>query len=138
MRKISVREIKPEGLELKDKIDSSFIGLRDEDLLKFTGPIEVELAIEKVDSTVLAKTKVLGKFITICARCLEPIERTWNEKYYLDVPVTRSTEYIDLEENIRQEILLNLPTRLLCKEDCQGLCPDCGANFNKEKCRCKK
>src|SRR3989338_4064190 len=98
MKKINVREIKPEGLELKDKIDSKVIGLEKEDPLKFTGPIEVEVAVEKINSIVLAKTKVQGKFITTCARCLEPIERTWDEKYFLDVPVTKTTEYIDSEE----------------------------------------
>ncbi|GAQ87482.1 hypothetical protein KFL_003560090 [Klebsormidium nitens] len=43
---------------------------------------------------------------------------------------------IDLSEYIRQTILLKVPIRVLCKEDCKGLCIDCGADWNKQSCSC--
>ena len=138
MKRIRVRDIRPEGLEIQDTIEPDLLGLQKDDILFFSKPIKVEAELEKVNSTVLAKTNVQGKFSTACARCLEAVERPWDEEYYLDFPVDKTTEYIDLEDNIRQEILMNLPTRILCKDDCQGLCLKCGANLNKEKCKCKK
>jgi uncharacterized protein len=45
---------------------------------------------------------------------------------------------IDLDELCTTEILLALPTKLLCKEDCAGICPDCGKNLNREACTCDK
>ena len=45
-------------------------------------------------------------------------------------------EDIDLSPLIREQALLALPTRPLCKEDCRGLCPQCGANLNREVCGC--
>lgn len=45
-------------------------------------------------------------------------------------------EEIDLSPLIREQVLLALPTRPLCKEDCRGLCPQCGANLNREACGC--
>ena len=43
---------------------------------------------------------------------------------------------IDLSEDARQTILLAVPLKLLCREDCQGLCPGCGVDLNREACRC--
>jgi len=34
--------------------------------------------------------------------------------------------------------LLNFPMRIICKDDCKGMCPDCGADLNLERCRCTK
>ena len=45
---------------------------------------------------------------------------------------------VDLGELSREVFILNMPTKLLCREDCKGLCPGCGVNLNYEVCRCKK
>jgi uncharacterized protein len=47
-------------------------------------------------------------------------------------------EEICISENIRQFILLNVPIKLLCSENCKGLCPNCGENLNISKCNCKE
>ena len=46
--------------------------------------------------------------------------------------------HLDLEALAREDILLSLPPVHLCKEDCKGLCPECGANLNKTQCGCRK
>ena len=43
-----------------------------------------------------------------------------------------------LEDAIREQVLLALPGRTLCREDCQGLCPHCGANRNSTPCQCEE
>jgi len=45
---------------------------------------------------------------------------------------------LNLDELIRENIFLHFPMRVLCKEDCRGLCPVCGADLNEENCGCKK
>jgi len=45
-------------------------------------------------------------------------------------------ELIDIDALVREQIRLALPFRLLCREDCRGLCPQCGADLNHETCRC--
>lgn len=45
---------------------------------------------------------------------------------------------LDLKELVYEEVSLSLPTKVLCKEDCKGLCAQCGANLNVSKCDCKK
>ena len=43
---------------------------------------------------------------------------------------------LDLDELIRADILLELPTKFLCSPDCKGLCPKCGRNLNEGPCGC--
>ena len=45
---------------------------------------------------------------------------------------------IDLTELVREQILLNLPTQIFCREDCKGLCQKCGANLNLIDCNCEE
>ena len=55
-----------------------------------------------------------------------------------DLYIRVQSEEIDLYELLREDIILNLPMIHLCKPDCKGLCSQCGANLNYEKCSCNK
>jgi uncharacterized protein len=50
--------------------------------------------------------------------------------------LSRIADKIDTKNDIREFALLSVPMKKLCKEDCKGLCPKCGSDLNKEKCRC--
>lgn len=83
-----------------------------------------------------------------CARCLtsfsQPLELTLEELFYFppsNAP-TRS-DYVVTEDNtldlvgpVREQIVLNMPMRPLCIQDCKGFCAECGANLNEEECQC--
>ena len=45
---------------------------------------------------------------------------------------------MDLDDLVVSDILLSLPTKIICKEDCEGLCPSCGINRNVDTCECQK
>jgi uncharacterized protein len=51
--------------------------------------------------------------------------------------IAPDTVHIDLAEDVRQMISISVPLKLLCKEDCKGLCPKCGTNLNLGQCACK-
>ena len=50
--------------------------------------------------------------------------------------VSPSEQELDFTVDIRDAILLAVPSKMLCTEDCKGLCPRCGVNLNEESCRC--
>jgi uncharacterized protein len=97
-----------------------------------------------------------GSFQVPCARCIEPVEIPLAAEFDLifrplgadaDVPersITASETEIGyyqgdsllLEDVLREQVLLSLPVRTLCKPDCKGLCPRCGANRNLQPCSC--
>ncbi len=78
-----------------------------------------------------------------CTRCLEQTDRQFvieiNEQVEENNPDGYSVvnDRIDLGKIVEDAILINLPLNFLCKEDCRGLCAECGANLNKEDCKCK-
>jgi len=84
---------------------------------------------------------------TSCDRCLKEIEadfsfdirhnlvRSLNNEDNDDYVVTEGDE-LDLDELVYADILLQLPTKLLCSENCKGLCPVCGADLNVAACSC--
>ena len=71
-----------------------------------------------------------------CGRCLQPAEivlETDDLQLFIELG---DEEIVDITEDIRAELLINLPANLLCSDDCAGLCPVCGANKNTANCDC--
>lgn len=101
--------------------------------------------------------EVNGKVKIDCSRCITPVETIINvpfkASYITEEHYTKEKESelqgedfeiaiydgekIDLSQLATEQILLNLPTQVFCQENCQGLCPKCGQNLNKEKCSCE-
>jgi uncharacterized protein len=97
-----------------------------------------------------------GKFQVPCARCIEPVELPLAAGFDLIFrPIGADSEAPErsitadeteigyyqkdsllLEDVLREQVLLSLPVRTLCKPDCKGLCPRCGANRNLQPCSC--
>ena len=77
-----------------------------------------------------------------CSRCLaeviHPVELAFEEAFSKTDPECYqfAGDTVSLDKVVEDTILLNLPGRFLCREDCKGLCPDCGADLNKHSCGC--
>lgn len=87
-----------------------------------------------------------------CARCLSPV----NGSFALDLDKTVATRdmlgtldedrlddyaiiedgFLDMDEQLREQMEMEFPIRFLCREDCRGLCPRCGKNLNEGACSC--
>jgi uncharacterized protein len=96
--------------------------------------LQVSFSATLAGSEVLVKGEIKGELLLDCCRCLEP------SKYTVRIPIVQSfpstTDEIDLEDEVRQLLILNLPTKPLCRQDCAGLCPQCGINRNTGTCQC--
>lgn len=84
---------------------------------------------------------------TCCDRCLKELELAFPFDYRKDVRrddadetfdgiVLAADESFDYEQEVVTEVLISFPTKHLCDEDCKGLCPVCGCNWNEQKCSC--
>ena len=87
-----------------------------------------------------------------CSRCVEPVKVELNPPVSLVLsPVdklqnedddidheTYQDDQIDLSNYIREQVAISLPVKVVCSEDCKGLCPKCGINLNTEVCSCEK
>jgi uncharacterized protein len=129
--------------------DPDEIGLAE----NFKDPIVVDAVLEKSQRQMLLRANVQTSGLFNCDRCIEefhrPISSAYAMMYIYDERdrgkypddelqiLDPSTVAIDLTEDVRQIVLLSVPMKLLCKEDCKGLCPQCGTNWNVSSCTCQ-
>jgi len=132
--KINVSDIKPQGSDFNGQISVEEIGAIEG--FEFIEPIKIIAKVEQIDKEIIAKTVVSGKYSAVCSRCLELVEQPWEKKFLIGIEIEAKAVEVDLGEEVRQEVILNLPTKILCDKECKGLCPNCGGNLNNEKCRC--
>ena len=110
----------------------------------------------KVVQDIRLKGKLETSLEVACARCLEPVvqpvERSFDLLYrplgtdsgHEELSVTDAEAEIGyyqgegllLEDTLREQVLLALPLKSVCRDDCKGLCPHCGRNLNEGECSC--
>lgn len=106
--------------------------------------VEVDVELVPVGHAIDAIGAVRTQWRGECRRCLKPvaggIEGTVRELFE-DHPVEGDSyslvhDEVDLEPLARETVMLELPQAPLCREDCRGLCPDCGVDRNESTCDC--
>ncbi len=150
--KIEVFEIPEEGLNIEIEEKPKIEGI------EILAPFKAVLKVEKRHKEVFIKGIVSGEIMLQCSRCLKdypmPI-RTLIEVTYHPIEELNKEELIELKKDemevdfykeglidteniIRDQILLNIPMKPLCNENCKGFCPVCGNDLNESDCGCKK
>jgi len=133
--KICVNEITRDGLDIEEEIDPKELGLDTAQAHSISG-IKVKAHIEREKDVVTASCNIRANEKRTCSKCLNEfiflLDNKENFVYSLS-----SEHIIELNDDIKDTIILDYPIRQLCKPDCRGLCPYCGKNLNKGPCGCK-
>lgn len=129
----------------------------DDEHARLTEPPQVACRVNRSAHEVRLQGTITARAEVDCDRCLTqvsvPVETTFDVTYVpaTDYKETNAAELqaedlslsvyedeaIDIDELVREQVLLALPTRALCLEDCKGLCPVCGTNRNENSCECE-
>jgi uncharacterized protein len=142
----------PEGSILEKDIEAKLGDLDPE--IELEKPITGKVRLIEYDG-ILAEFEIKTIFKLLCYRCASRFLKTFNikftQKYTFaenqrtriiskeqdeDFLIKKDGE-IDLWPAIRQEIILTIPMKILCRDKCKGLCPKCGQNLNIKICKCK-
>ena len=143
------------GTSLTDQINEEKIEL-DKDV-HVVSPITGHVRMRRVNQGLLVDGGVDLTVELECTRCLsefeQPMHVTFEERYYPTVDVVTGLplpaieeddvfsidghHLIDLTEAVRQQLLLDIPMVTLCKENCAGLCSQCGKDLNLGPCDCE-
>lgn len=119
----------------------------------YAGRIVVDADLDRAGRQILLHSSFRAEGSFVCDRCLESFTRSLAGEYrILYVPegtsipaeavegevqtVPADAQVITLDEDVRQFLQLAVPSKLLCQDDCRGLCPRCGKNWNTEPCTC--
>ncbi len=92
--------------------------------------------------------EIRAELVCVCDRCGTDFERTKRTKLHATIVEENAEDdpelfllqgdEIDLDEILSTCFILDMDSKFLCKEDCKGLCPDCGKNLNLGPCECRK
>ena len=116
----------------------------------------VDATVRRIGETFYIDGSVSGGYETLCHKCLEPVRVELSPPF--SVVVKRASErsevegvgeagdYVELPagqrefelgDHIYEHLIVSIPITVACREDCQGLCSNCGQNLNKGKCDCE-
>ncbi len=107
------------------------------EMINFKGTLT---SLGKDDCKLVGKIKF--SYETVCDRCTKDLNETVNVSIDKEINLVDTEEeflegsVLDLDKLIFEEIYLNLPVKTLCKDDCKGICSQCGADLNEGTCDC--
>lgn len=115
----------------------------------FTDPIRITGSVAVRAGVVQLSARAGFTFCGACDRCLAPYTKTYDIPLEHTLVTTLENEenddfilldnyQLDLDDLVLADILLELPYKSLCREDCRGLCPMCGKNLNEGLCGCSR
>lgn len=147
---IFLDEISLEGLKIE------FEEVKELEDLRIKEPFSGFLKLKKIGIEVKLEGFIKGSVILMCDRCLAEFEYKIEHNFWLDLkPVSflnfegeralteeemevsfYENSWISFSDIIKEEVILALPYKKLCRSDCRGICPSCGANLNEGICNC--
>jgi len=119
-------------------------------LLELVGPVEFVGQATNTGRRIVVRGFAKGRATAVCGRCLEEfamdLATAIDESYYRadeapaepgdDERIYGEDDIIDISCDIEQAFVLTLPIRIVCRDECRGLCPRCGRDLNTGECSC--
>lgn len=161
---IEIHQLPDQGITItEDREATSFhelVKVMNRDKVEFTSPIGIDLWIAAEKDMIRVKGRVAFTLRMVCSRCASVLDgnldRSFTLRYSRQIPkdvhdpgqegIELTAEQIglayyegdriDLKDAIQEQVILALPFKPVCREDCKGLCPQCGVDRNQETCKC--
>lgn len=151
---LNVNKIGEKGISVSDNVvlDDTILVEKDSFFMK---NVDYKINLIRDGEKIFVKGNIKTSVSLICSRCADDFEYKINSDFDLILfPINRydlisrelndeDLEYIffegqeiDVEKIIAEQVNFSIPLNPLCKADCQGICPICGANLNREECKC--
>ena len=134
--KINVKRIPVDGEMVEDSAPAAIMELENPDV-RFEHPVEYRVHAQIQGNALLVTGKLRTPVTLRCSRCLKIFQWPVRVDDFVVHRELTGEDFVDLTDNLREDIILQLPQRALCQKDCQGLCPVCGKDLNEGACRCQ-
>ncbi|MEY8311941.1 DUF177 domain-containing protein [Oscillospiraceae bacterium 42-9] len=144
------RFFQSDGAEETVRQGLDFSGVELGGVKPFCAPVEVKARLKGFAGSVELELGVRFTLRMPCDRCAVEVAREYQKHFFhvlvrelengedADELIPVPEEKLDLEGLVLEDVLLDMPGQFLCKEDCKGLCPQCGKNWNEGPCGCYK
>jgi DUF177 domain-containing protein len=130
--------LKKQDIDIEGEEPPSFLEVENSKMISFKDNIHYKLHASTVSNGVLVKGSAAASYDGVCGRCLEKFKGKFGDhNIYLFYEELYGAE-LDVSENVRAALVVEVPINCICKDDCAGLCHICGNNLNKKTCNCKE
>ena len=142
------RFLKADGTEDAVSCELDFSGVELGGVKPFCAPVKAKVRLKSFAGSVELRARVEYTLAMPCDRCAETVSKEYAKDFFhilvkelegeedggevISVP----EEKLDLDQLLLEDVLLDMPGQFLCREDCKGLCPQCGKNLNEGFCGC--
>ncbi len=123
------------SLVLQEELNPDDLDL-DIGIMSFPDALTVKAEAWKSDDDLSVQVHVEGMSHFTCSLCLEEFDNLFEKDFSLHYDI-KGLDSVTIDQDVRDEILMEHPIRVLCRPDCRGLCLFCGTNLNTDKCNCK-
>lgn len=120
--------------------------------IEFRSPVRVHLRAQEISGGVYVRGGARADLLYQCRRCVEPVILPIEEELSFffaraeeeedpdagdeTYPLPPKGDELELTDPVREQLLLRIPRYMVCREECRGLCPQCGADLNPGDCGC--
>ena len=105
-------------------------------IMHFPENLRLKVEAWKSEGSLTVEVHLEGARHFTCSLCLEEFNNVFEKDFTLHYDI-KGLDSIVIDQDVRDEIVLDHPIRALCRADCRGLCPFCGTNLNVELCGCR-
>ncbi len=152
--KLDLREIlDTPGARLPFEQELSADRLGFDSIEEYLEPVAARGEIVNTAGVLTARGEISARMRCVCDRCGREFELT--RRVEVDTPIVPESEcsdgegdyeseaypmegdWLDIDDLLETEFILDMPTKFLCREDCKGVCPKCGKNLNDGECDCR-
>jgi len=153
--KLDLSHVPESGLEVNAELDAREVDMAGADA-ELAGNLQLHGHVLKAGEEMILEGTLCGAFRLTCSRCLKGFVQPFDFEVwatYIQAPQSQPKargantfhednriaflgDEIDLISGIREDLMLNVPLKPLCNEDCRGLCAQCGTDLNEGDCTC--
>ena len=136
--KIWVARIPEEGSHYEGEEPGSIMELENDPFIQNAGDVRYELYAQHISGELVVRGTLSVDLNLKCTRCTEFFSTTVTDSDFLRAyTASKDIDSVDITEDLREDILLNITDFPICSEECKGLCAQCGADLNKGSCDCE-
>ncbi len=135
--KIDLIELPIEGQTFEGEESGEELNLQTGEVIKVTSPLRYRIFGQIVSEMLLANGTLAIEAMTACSRCGKLFPVSMRESYHYDEEVDADTEYVDLTADMLAAMICAFPSYPVCREECAGVCSQCGVDLNAGTCDCR-
>ena len=137
MIRIETTQIGEEGYSVSGEEPGELLELERDPVARSEGPIQYELTVERAGQELVVRGQVEAPVRLRCSRCAQFFSTTARVSSFLRAyEWAEHPEFLDVSADVREDLLLEIPSFPLCRESCKGLCAQCGQDLNEGTCGC--